>query len=161
MAPTGSATTGLSRVLLVEDNPDHAELVRRSLSEHRANTILTVLPDGEAALDFLLRRKAWEHDGGGGRPQLILLDLRLPKLDGLQVLRELKTSKELRDIPIVVLTTSEAEADILRAYEFHVNSYLVKPVDFDRFVNLMGDVERYWFDRNRQPQERWPSSAPA
>jgi CheY-like chemotaxis protein len=90
-----------------------------------------------------------------------LLDLRLPKLDGLQVLRELKTSKELRDIPIVVLTTSEAEADILRAYEFHVNSYLVKPVDFDRFVNLMGDVERYWFDRNRQPQERWPSSAPA
>jgi CheY-like chemotaxis protein len=148
-------------VLLVEDNPDHAELVRRSLSEHRANMVLTVLPDGEAALDFLLHRKGWEKDGGTSRPQLILLDLRLPKLDGLQVLRELKASKELRDIPIVVLTTSEAEADILRAYEFHVNSYLVKPVDFDRFVNLMGDVERYWFDRNRQPETRWANASPA
>jgi len=134
------------RVLLVEDDPDHAELVRRGLEEQQAPVAITVLEDGEAALDYLR--------GGvltnGQRPHLILLDLRLPRMDGLQLLREVKTLPELRAIPCVVLTTSDAERDVARAYELHANSYLVKPGESGRFTELMGQVERYWLRSNRQ-----------
>ncbi len=136
------------RVLLVEDDPDHAELVRRGLEDQHAPVDLTVLEDGEAALDFLRRRLPAADEQ---RPHLILLDLRLPKMDGLQVLREVKSVPELRAIPCVVLTTSDAERDVARAYELHANSYLVKPGDNERFTELMGQVERYWLQSNRQP----------
>jgi CheY-like chemotaxis protein len=125
--------------------------VRRSFAEHSDRVTLRVVPDGEAAVSYLFRRGDWSDPQSSPRPHLILLDLRLPKLDGFHVLREIKESSELSDIPAVILTTSEAESDMLRAYSSHANSYLVKPVDFDRFVDLVGEIERYWLEWNRQP----------
>ncbi len=136
------------RVLLVEDDPDHAELVRRGLAEQPASVRTDVVEDGEAALAYLRRGLERAEDG---RPHLILLDLRLPKMDGLELLREVKSTPELRGIPCVVLTTSDAARDMERAYALHANSYLVKPGDHDGFRRLIGDVERYWLGSNRQP----------
>ncbi len=140
--------TNAFRVLLVEDDPDHAELVRRGLADQRAPVDITVLEDGEAALEYLNDDQATSDQR---RPHLILLDLRLPKMDGLQLLREVKSVPALRSIPCVVLTTSEAERDLSCAYELHANSYLVKPGDADRFTELMGELQRYWLETNRQP----------
>jgi CheY-like chemotaxis protein len=139
------------RILLVEDNPDHTELIRRALAEHSSRLRLTAVRDGEAALDYLLRRGAFADEQASPRPHLILLDLRLPKLDGFHVIREVKSAPELRRIPLVVLTTSAADGDMRRAYAEHANSYLVKPVDFQKFVELMGWVEKYWLEQNHQP----------
>jgi len=138
-------------ILLVEDNPDHAELVKRSFQEHRMLNKIYHVSDGEAALDYLFRRGMYADPGTSPRPHVILLDLRLPKVDGLQVLGEIKTDEDLRLIPVVVLTTSEAEKDLARAYSHHANSYLVKPVDFGKFVQLMNDMGFYWLGWNRQP----------
>lgn len=136
------------RVLLVEDDPDHAELVRRGLDECHAGLELVHLKDGEAALAYL-------HDcdapGSPERPHLILLDLRLPRIDGLEVLREIKSSPDLSDIPCVVLTTSRAEGDMVKAYRLHANSYLVKPGSYEHFAALMAEIERYWLRQNRRP----------
>jgi len=138
-------------ILLVEDNPDHADLIIRSLRDHRvANKIYHVL-DGEVALDYLFRRGEHAEAGNSPRPQVILLDLRLPKIDGLEVLKKVKTSEDLRKIPVVILTTSEAERDIAKAYDYHANSYLVKPVDFEMFTQLMHDLGYYWLGWNRRP----------
>jgi CheY-like chemotaxis protein len=138
-------------ILLVEDNPDHAELIRRSVAQLPSQPGLTVVSDGEEALEYLLRQKRWTDPAHSPRPSFILLDLRLPKLDGFQVLERIKAHTELRKIPVVVLTTSEAEGDMARAYSEHANSYLVKPVDFERFVELIRDADGYWLDRNRLP----------
>jgi CheY-like chemotaxis protein len=138
-------------ILLVEDNPDHAELIRRSFQEHGARASLTTVPDGEEAIGYLFRRGEWSAPEKSPRPNLILLDLRLPKLDGFHVLEEVKGSPELTDITVVVLTTSQADADMDQAYSSHANSYLVKPVEFDRFLDLVADVDRYWLGWNRQP----------
>ena len=138
-------------ILLVEDNPDHAELIFRSLKDHRvANKIYHVI-DGETALDYLFRRGDYAAAGKSPRPHLILLDLRLPKIDGLEVLKKIKISRKLRMIPVVILTTSEAERDVARAYEYHANSYLVKPVDFGNFSQLMIDLGFYWLAWNYHP----------
>jgi CheY-like chemotaxis protein len=142
------------RILLVEDNADHAALVERSLLEADGSAELVVVPDGEEATSYLLRRERWADASRSPRPHLVLLDLRLPKLDGFEVLRTIKESPELRPIPVVVLTTSEADPDIAKAYALHANSYLVKPVDFDRFVSLMGDIHSYWLERNRGAPRR-------
>ncbi|MFQ6041307.1 MAG: response regulator [Candidatus Poribacteria bacterium] len=140
-------------ILLVEDNLGHAELVIRSFQEHRvANKIHHVL-DGEVALDYLFRRGDYADPENSPRPHLILLDLRLPRIDGLEVLKEIKVDEKLRCIPVVILTTSEAESDLARAYDNHANSYLVKPVDFDKFTQLMQDLGFYWLCWNCQP---WP-----
>jgi CheY-like chemotaxis protein len=141
------------RVLLVEDDPDHAELVRRGLEAYRSRLELTHIADGEAALEYLKERTPRD---AAGRPHLILLDLRLPRMDGLEVLREIKAAPALSDIPCVVLTTSRAEGDMLKAYRLHANSYLVKPGDYDRFVELISGVERYWLQENR-PVSSGPS----
>ena len=138
-------------ILLVEDNPDHAELVKRGFQKHRMLNKIYHVSDGEAALDYLFRRGMYADPGTSPRPHVILLDLRLPKVDGLQVLGEIKTDEDLRLIPVVVLTTSEAEKDLARAYSHHANSYLVKPVDFGKFVQLMNDMGFYWLGWNRQP----------
>jgi len=145
---SGTFRNGL-RVLLVEDDPDHAELVRRGLEAYGSQLHLTHVADGESALEYL-RDRAPRHTAG--RPHLILLDLRLPRMDGLEVLREIKSSPDLADIPCVVLTTSRAEGDMLKAYRLHANSYLVKPGDYDRFVELIAGVERYWLQENVQPR---------
>jgi CheY-like chemotaxis protein len=136
------------RVLLVEDDPDHAELVRRGLEQVGSRIDLVHVGDGEQALEYLTSRAS---RGAPGRPHLVLLDLRLPKVDGLEVLREMKNAPELADIPCVVLTTSRAEGDMVNAYRLHANSYLVKPGDFARFVELIAGVERYWLEQNAQP----------
>lgn len=138
-------------VLLVEDNPAHAEMVIRSFQDHRiVNKIYHVL-DGEAALDYLFQRGQFAAPGSSPRPHIILLDLRLPKISGLQLLQEIKKHESLLSIPVVILTTSEAERDLIMAYENHANSYLVKPVDFAKFSQLMNDLGFYWLAWNRQP----------
>ena len=136
-------------ILLVEDNPDHAELALRCLEDHRLKNQVVHKADGEAALDYLLQR-----DGSvdpDAPPQIILLDLRLPKVDGLEVLEAVKGADDLRRIPVVVLTTSQAEQDVTRAYELHANSYLVKPIDFEEFSSLLDDLVGYWLTWNRKP----------
>lgn len=137
-------------VMLIEDNPDHAELVIRTLEEHRiANKVLHFL-DGQIALDYLLNRGEYAETDNH-LPHIILLDLRLPRVDGIDVLKIIKEKEKLRSIPVIVLTTSEAEKDVAGAYTNHVNSYLVKPVGFDEFKSLMDDLGFYWLGWNTNP----------
>ena len=138
-------------VLLVEDNPDHTELIMRSLQDHRVANKVYHVADGEAAQDYLFRRGAYADPQTSPRPHVILLDLRLPKVHGQEILKQIKTSEELKKIPVVILTTSRAEEDLARAYEHHANSYLVKPVDFDKFSQLMDDLGFYWLAWNEYP----------
>ncbi len=138
-------------ILLVEDNPAHAELVMRSFEDHRvANTIIH-LSDGETALEYLFKRGLYSSERESPRPHVILLDLRLPRVDGLDVLKEIKSSDKLRSIPVVILTTSEAERDAARAYEHHANSFVVKPLDFASFTNLIKELGFYWLKWNYFP----------
>jgi len=137
-------------ILLVEDDQAHAEIVRRNLGNFHIDNQLKHVSDGEAALDYLNGRGAW-RSSPHPRPDVILLDLRLPKIDGLDVLRSIKTDSELCLIPVVVLTTSSAEKDINRAYDCHANSYLVKPLDLEQFVSMIGTFGNYWLDWNRRP----------
>ena len=139
------------KILLVEDNPAHAEMVIRSFENNRiANTIKHV-EDGEQALDFLNRRGDYEESSLCFKPHLVLLDLRLPKIDGLQVLDEIKTSDTLKSIPVVILTTSNSDMDVAKAYKQHANSYLVKPIDFDKFTEMMNGLGYYWLVWNQKP----------
>ena len=142
-------------ILLIEDNLAHAELIRRNFETHRIANRLIHVTDGEMALDYLFRRGAYVDSTQSPRPHLILLDLRLPKIDGLEVLKVIKTSQELRSIPVVILTTSEAEQDVVCAYQHYANSYLVKPIDFVRFTELMEELGFYWLAWNYDP---WRSS---
>ena len=143
---TGEAIT----ILLVEDDAAHAEIVRRNLEQsHLANRLVHV-GDGQQALDYLRRTGRFPD---AARPGLILLDLRLPRVDGLEVLREIKEDADLASIPVVVLTTSAAESDVAQAYSYRANSYLVKPVDFGQFVDLMKTLGYYWLIWNRYPAE--------
>jgi CheY-like chemotaxis protein len=137
--------------LLIEDNPDHAELIARSFEDHRVANKLFHVTDGEAALDYLFRQGEYADPEKSPKPHVILLDLRLPKIDGQEVLRQIKVSDELKFVPVVVLTTSEAEKDVNSAYQNGANSYLAKPVDFDKFTQLMDDLGFYWLGWNRHP----------
>jgi CheY-like chemotaxis protein len=139
-------------VLLIEDDPDHAELVTFSLVESRPKAkIVHHVSDGDAALDYLFRRGDFADPEQSPRPRLILLDLRLPKVEGLAVLKEIKTSadEKLRRIPVVVLTSSAADRDAAAAYDCQANSYVVKPVDFEKFHQLVADLSYYWLVWNR------------
>lgn len=135
-------------ILLIEDNPSHAELIMRSLGDHRTQNQIYHVSDGEVALDYLFRRNDFADPADSPTPQVILLDLRLPKVDGLEVLRRVKQSADLSAIPVVILTTSEAERDVTMAYELHANSYLVKPVVFSKFIQLMDQLGFYWLNWN-------------
>jgi len=137
--------------MLVEDNADHAELVIRTMESHHIPTRILHISDGESALDYLLRRNDYSDPESSPRPYMILLDLRLPRVDGIEVLRMVKEEAELRAIPVVILTTSEAEKDLTHAYQNYVNSYLVKPVGFEDFSNLMKDIGAYWLGWNKIP----------
>lgn len=139
-------------ILLVEDDQDHAELVFRGLEDHLVANRITHVLDGEAALDYVFRRGEYTDAEKSPRPHLILLDLRLPKVDGLEVLKEIKADQDLLRIPVVVLTSSEFEDDIARAYDNHANSYLVKPVGFDAFRQLMRNLGFYWLAWNQYPR---------
>jgi len=138
-------------ILLVEDTEDHAEIVMRSFRTHQVANDLHLVTDGEAALDYLFRRGEYSDAKKSPRPDVILLDLRLPKLDGWAVLKEIKQTKQLLRIPVVVLTSSEERSDITKAYDSYANSYLVKPVDFGKFTELMKDLGFYWLGWNLNP----------
>jgi two-component system response regulator len=135
-------------ILLVEDDLAHAAMVQRSLEDSRFANRITLVTDGQQALDHLL---PGEPASAHRRPDLILLDLRLPKVDGHEVLRRIKADESLRSIPTVVLTTSSAEADLIGAYEHGADSYLVKPVGYDEFAGLMEAFGHYWLACNRYP----------
>lgn len=139
------------QILLVEDDDDHAELVTRSLAGNRVLNQIHRVADGEAALDFVFRRGDYADPDLSPRPHVILLDLRLPRIDGLEVLRTIKESDDLRNIPVVVLTTSETEKDLTSAYDHHANSFLVKPVEFGKFAEMMQTLGFYWLAWNREP----------
>ncbi|MCF7853346.1 MAG: response regulator [Candidatus Pacebacteria bacterium] len=129
------------RILLVEDNPGDIELTKVALEENKLNNNLHVVMDGEEASDYLYRRGNYTD---APRPDLILLDLNLPRKDGRQVLEEIKSDPDLSDIPVVILTTSAADEDILRAYQLHVNCYVRKPLDLDQFVKVVQSIESFW-----------------
>lgn len=141
-------------VMLVEDNVDHAELVIRTLEEHRIANQVRHFLDGQTALDYLFRRGDFAGPPKNPLPHVILLDLRLPRVDGIDVLKSIKDDEVLKTIPVVVLTTSEAEKDVTRAYYNHANSYLVKPVGFEEFKRLMDDLGFYWLGWNTHPTRK-------
>lgn len=135
-------------ILLVEDNEAHAELVIRGLRDLQVTTRIHHVVDGEKALDYLFQRNEYTDRDMNPRPHLILLDLRLPRVDGLDVLKTAKSTPSLMRIPVVVLTSSDAENDITQSYDLHANSYLVKPLDFKQFTRLMKDIGSYWLSWN-------------
>ena len=140
----------LFHFLLVEDDDDHAEIVRRTLLHNRVSNTVDRVADGEEALSYLRQEPPYDDRP---RPDVILLDLKLPKLNGHEVLTAVKNEPSLRTIPTVVLTTSEAESDRHRAYDNHANSYLVKPVDFQRFRQMVDDLNLYWGLWNSPPAD--------
>lgn len=129
-------------ILLVEDNPGDARLTREALKEGKIRNNMSVVGDGEEALAFLRRENS---HADAPRPDLVLLDLNLPRKDGREVLEEIKEDPDLKRIPVVVLTTSKAEEDILRTYNLHANCYINKPVDLDQFINVVKSIEAFWF----------------
>jgi CheY-like chemotaxis protein len=139
-------------ILLVEDDESHVMLIKRFLNDTNAAKEVLRVADGKDALDYLFRSGNYADERKSPRPDLILLDLRIPKVDGLRVLEKIKESEEVMDIPVVVLTTSEDEADITRAYRNHANSYLVKPSDIDEFGEMMKETYSYWLNWNRYPR---------
>lgn len=141
-------------VMLIEDNIDHAELVIRTLEEHRIGNRVQHFLDGQSALDYLFRQGEYAELDSTERPHVILLDLRLPRVDGIDVLKAIKADADLKSIPVIVLTTSEAEKDVAKAYYNHANSYLVKPVGFEDFKKLMDDLGFYWLGWNINPNPR-------
>ncbi len=139
-------------ILLVEDNPAHAELVMRSFEQNLVANRITHLADGRGALDYLFQQGEYK-DADIILPHMVLLDLRLPKIDGLDVLKQIKQDQVLKKLPVIILTTSAAEKDVAMAYEFHANSYIVKPMDYEQLVKLMGDLGYYWMVWNFFPWE--------
>jgi two-component system, response regulator len=141
-------TNGPGEILLVEDNPRDAELTLRTFADRHLSNAVTWVKDGAAALDFVCGT-----DGQvGRRPCVILLDLKLPKIDGLEVLRALKARAETRTIPVVILTSSSEERDVLASYELGANSYVVKPVEFDAFSEAVASLGLYWLLLNSPPR---------
>ena len=137
-------------LLLVEDNENDVELTVRALRRENLCNHIQVARDGEEALDYLFSRGDFANRGDG-HPRLILLDLKLPKLDGLEVLRVIKSDPHTSSIPVVMLTSSREEGDLLQSYQLGVNSYLRKPVDFDEFHVMVKQLGLYWLVVNRQP----------
>lgn len=129
-------------ILLVEDSPSDALLTKRALADARLINRLHIVEDGVQAMAFLRREKPYADKP---RPDLVLLDLNLPRKDGTEVLAEMKTDDDLKVIPVIVLTTSRAEEDVLRSYKLHANCYVVKPVDFSSFAEAIAAMEKFWF----------------
>ncbi len=135
-------TEKLIEILLVEDNPGDVRLTQEALRDNKVRNRLSVAVDGEEAMAFLRREGKYAR---APRPDLILLDLNLPRKDGREVLKEIKEDDALKRIPVVVLTTSKAEEDIIRSYNLHANCYITKPVDLDQFINIVRSIEEFWF----------------
>lgn len=127
--------------LLVEDNPGDVRLTQEALKDSKVRNNLNILGDGISALSFLRRESPYEN---APRPDIILLDLNLPRMDGRELLAHIKADPKLKRIPVVVITSSEAEQDILRTYDLHVNCYVTKPVDLDQFIKVVQSIETFW-----------------
>ena len=140
-----------TEILLVEDNPDDVELTLRALSTHNLANRIKVVSDGAEALDYL-RPDDGEHPPADGYPKLVLLDLKLPRVGGIEVLRRLKASERTRLIPVVVMTSSREESDLVASYKYGANSYIVKPVDFDQFMKAVSVLGLYWMLFNEVPR---------
>ncbi|MBJ6726201.1 response regulator [Geomesophilobacter sediminis] len=140
----------LKRILLVEDNPNDAELTMEALSEHNLANEVDLVRDGAEALDYLKRQGAWAGRDNGNLA-VILLDLKLPKVDGLEVLRIIKSDPHLRFIPVVVLTSSREEKDLIESYRLGVNAYVVKPVNFGEFIDAVKELGVFWAIVNEPP----------
>jgi CheY-like chemotaxis protein len=139
-------------ILLVEDNPNDVELTLRALKKHNLANNVVVVKDGEEALDFVFARGAYTHRDVENGPKIILLDLKLPKVDGLEVLKAIKSDARTKIIPVIVLTSSKEEKDIVNSYRLGVNSYIVKPVDFDKFIEAVTKLGLYWLLLNEPPR---------
>jgi two-component system response regulator len=137
-------------ILLVEDNPDDEALTLRAFAKNNISNRLVVVRDGAEALDWLLKR-GQHRDRPEPDPQIVLLDLKLPKVDGLEVLRQLREDSRTKLLPVVILTSSNEESDLLRGYELRANSYIRKPVDFARFVEAVREIGMYWLVLNEAP----------
>ncbi len=138
-------------ILLVEDNPRDADLALRALRKHNLANRLHLVRDGQEALDFLFAEGAYAERNINSRPRLVLLDLKLPKIDGLEVLRQVKSDERTQSIPVVVLTSSREEKDLVESYRLGVNSYIQKPVDFDKFLSCVRELGLYWLLVNLTP----------
>jgi CheY-like chemotaxis protein len=138
-------------ILLVEDSPHDLEFTLRALKRHDLAQHVVVARDGAEALDIMFASGQHADRADRPRPRLVLLDLKLPKVDGIEVLRRFKDDQRSRRIPVVVMTSSAEEQDMLRSYDLGVNSYIVKPVEFDNFAQAVSDVGLYWFLLNRSP----------
>lgn len=139
-------------ILIVEDNPNDAEMALRAFKKNNLANSVLVVNDGEMALDFIFAKGKFADREKASHPKIILLDLKLPKIDGLEVLKEIKSHAETKIIPVIVLTSSNDESDLLKSYQLGVNSYIVKPVDFDKFVDAVRDLGFYWLLLNQQPK---------
>jgi two-component system, response regulator len=146
-------TMAAAEILLVEDNPQDAELTIRSLKKKNLANQLVVVEDGEEALEYLFCRGRFASRDASQPPKVVLLDLKLPKVSGLEVLRALKKSEQTRTIPVVIVTSSREDPDVKTAYDLGANSYVVKPVDFDAFAEAVSSVGLYWLLVNQAP--RW------
>ena len=142
--------SALGRILLVEDDPKDVELTLTALEEYKLVNEVVVARDGEEALDYLYRRGGFEGRPNGN-PAVLLLDLKLPKVDGLEVLQQVRADEKLKMIPVVVLTSSHEERDLVASYRLGVNAYVVKPVDFHEFVNAVKDLGGFWALINEPP----------
>jgi len=145
------ANANAVEILLVEDNPRDVELTLRALKKHNLANKVHVVSDGAEALEFLFATGAYADRDVNHGPKLILLDLKLPKVDGLEVLRRIKADERTKAIPVVVLTSSREERDVVESYKLGVNSYIVKPVDFDKFLESVGEIGLYWLLLNEPP----------
>ena len=139
-------------ILLVEDSPYDAELTIRELTRRHLANKLVHLKDGAEALDFIFARGSFAGRNVENGPKVILLDLKLPKVDGLEVLRQIKADERTKIVPVVVMTSSKEEQDIVKSYKYGVNSYVVKPVDFDKFIKAVADLGLYWLLINQPPK---------
>jgi len=138
-------------ILLVEDNPNDAELAIRALKKNNLTNKIIRVCDGEEALDFIFARGQFKERKRENFPKIILLDLKLPKINGLEVLKIIKGDPVTKMIPVIVLTSSKEENDMIESYRFGVNSYMIKPVDFDKFIDSVKDIGLYWLLHNQQP----------
>jgi two-component system, response regulator len=146
-------------ILLVDDDPDDVELTVHALRSNNLVNSIQVLADGQEALDFLFREGDYADRPENTEPKVILLDLKLPKIDGLEVLRTIKSDVRLQTVPVVMLTSSREERDVVESYNLGVNSYLVKPVEFDRFAEAIRMTGMYWLLLNRPPVNGGPERA--
>lgn len=144
-----------STILLVEDNPDDEMLALRAFKKNNITNEVNVARDGVEALDFLFGRGAYQGRDLTQQPSLILLDLKLPKMDGLEVLKALRDNEHTRLIPVVVMTTSKEEDDLVRSYSYGANSYIRKPVDFNQFIDAVRQVGLYWLVLNETLPAHW------